>query len=263
MRRQDEISLDFLTALELDPPSFVSLAAAHGLRRVNLMVQPMMGFPYFHLLGDTGTRRRARERCEAEGVRVDMVEPFFIDRDTDPLDFRPGFETGAYLGAQCVNLIARDADMSRLGDRMARTAELAAEYRLGTVTEISKRGSLSTVPQTAAFLDALGDDRIRIEVDALHFFRLQGDVADLVRHADRIGRAQLCDGPATPPEDEWMEARDHRLPPGEGGFPLQQFIDALPPGIVIGIEVPNRAYPLDERVRRSVAGTRRLMGLAG
>lgn len=258
-----EIGLDFLTAMELSAPELVSLAARHGIHRVNLLVQPFPPLPYYHLLGDTGTRRRTLERCRDCGVDVEMVEPFLVDEHTDPLDFRPGFEAGAYLGARWVNLLARDTDHARLADRFAAAAALAAEHGLGTFTEFHRRASLRSLPETAAFLCRFGLDSIRIEVDALHFFRFGGTIDQLVEHRDRIVRAQICDGPADMPvEEQGREAREHRLPPGEGVFPLQAFVDALPDGITLGIEVPNRIYSPEERVERSVAGVRRLLGEA-
>jgi sugar phosphate isomerase/epimerase len=258
------IGLDFLTALEVDPPELVHLAARYGIPSVNLLVQPFAGLPYHHLLGDTGMRRRTRDACRATGVTVEMAEPFLVDERTDPQDFRPGFETGAYLGACWVNLLSRDTDRSRLADRFAEAAVLAAEYGLGVLTEYHRRASLRTIAETVAFLREYGLNDVRVEVDALHFFRFDGDVENLRVHRDWIARAQICDGPAHMPiEEQAAEASTHRLPPGEGEFALQAFVDALPDGITLGIEVPHRTYALEERIERSLAGTRRLLGQSG
>jgi sugar phosphate isomerase/epimerase len=261
MKRSD-IALDFLTALEFDAVAFVEFAARHEIYKVGLMVQPFTAFRYFNLLGDTGSRRRLLRACRETGVAVDMVEPFFFDAAIDPQDLRPAFETGALLGAKWVNLIARDSDMARMGDNFTAASELAAEYGMSSLTEISKRGTLRKLEDSVAFLKASGNTHMRIELDSLHFFRLDGDVADITKYASWIARAQICDGTATLSEEEqWTEARDHRLPPGDGAFDLSGFLNALPADINVGIEVPNRDMSPDERVTRSLDGIARLTEL--
>ncbi|MDB5672713.1 MAG: hypothetical protein JWO25_3672 [Alphaproteobacteria bacterium] len=46
---------------------------------------------------------------------------------------------------------------------------------------------------------------------------------------------------------------------GRGRFAGQAFVDALPDGISVGIEVPNRSYGPEEGLERSVAGVKRLL----
>ncbi|MBN3728472.1 sugar phosphate isomerase/epimerase, partial [Burkholderia sp. Ac-20379] len=77
--------------------------------------------------------------------------------------------------------------------------------------------------------------------------------------------AQFCDAAATAPASTAAiseEARFDRLLPGEGGLPLQAFVQALPPGIPLALEVPNRTLAaqvdLDERLRRTLAAARRV-----
>jgi sugar phosphate isomerase/epimerase len=67
-----------------------------------------------------------------------------------------------------------------------------------------------------------------------------------------------------PADRQFAEAIGGRLTPGDGALPLGAFTRALPPGTVIGIEVPNTALKdqgisAEERVRRAVAGTRMLL----
>lgn len=258
--RNLEIGLDFLTVAEYPAPEQIEAAARHGIRKVNLLVQPFAMLPYYNLIGDTAARRKTRERCRDLGVEVEMVEPFIADVTTDIDDFRPAFESAAYLGARWINLLPRDRDFARMADCFARTAEIAAGYGLRVFTEFHRRASLRTLSETVAFFDDYGLDDIMVEVDALHFFRLDGQVEEIVRHSNRIARAQICDAPAGVSEaDQAAEAREHRLPPGEGIFPLQAFVDALPDGIVVGLEVPHRTYGPEERLERSVAGLRALL----
>lgn len=257
------IGLDFLTAFEISAPNLIKLAAQYGIHRVNLLVHPFSPLPYYNLIGDTAARRATAAQCRDLNVDVEMIEPFAMTPDTDVEDFRPALETGAYLGARWINLLSRDTEPNRLADRFGAMAAMAKDYGMGTFTEFHRRQYLKTLSGTVAFLDEHGLNDIQVEVDALHFFRLGGQVEEIVRHRARIARAQLCDGPADMPEEEQnSEAREHRLPVGEGDFPLQAFVDALPDEITLGIEAPHRTYSVEERITRSVKGLRKIMGSA-
>ena len=62
--------------------------------------------------------------------------------------------------------------------------------------------------------------------------------------ADLIAYFQICDLPAERPADVATmiyQARNARLPPGEGGIDVAGMVRALPPGLPISVEVPNTA----------------------
>jgi sugar phosphate isomerase/epimerase len=255
------LCLEFLTALDLDLPAFIEAAATNGCQSISLLVNPMPKFPDFALIGDTDARRDTIRMCADKGVAVDLTEIFYIDGATDPESFRPGFESSAALGARNATILALDEDEARLADRFGRTFELADEYGLHLVAELSRRLSLKTIPEAIAFFSKLNRVGPHLLIDSLHFFRFGGDIADIRANPDWIGRAQICDGPAEVPVDQqWKEALRHRLIPGEGALPLKDFVAALPEGVTIGIETPDPTLQPIERVRRAVAATRRLIG---
>ncbi len=257
------LCLEFLTAAELDAPAFVSLAAKHGFQRISLLVNPMPPYQDFDLLGDTAARRETRSRCEALGVSVDMIEAFNIEAGTDPRAFLPALESGASLGNRTINLLPRDDDEAQVRDCFAACCELADRFGFGVVTELSRRATLKTIPQAIRFFGSIGRPDVRVLLDTLHFFRYGGRVEDVREHCDWIGRIQLCDGPAEMPlEGQLAEARQHRLVPGDGELPLRELLAALPTGITIGIEVPNRDLSVDERIRRSRDATLKMLAAA-
>ena len=64
-----------------------------------------------------------------------------------------------------------------------------------------------------------------------------------------------------PADRQFAEAIGERLVPGEGTLALDAFLDALPPDITIGLEVPMTALRdhgvgPDERVHRVFEGSR-------
>ena len=108
-------------------------------------------------------------------------------------------------------------------------------------------------------------DNAAISVDILHLTRSGGSPEDLRVPDLPFGAAQLCDGVADLPRDRWdHEGIAGRLVPGDGDFPIPAFLEALPPGVVVGLETP-MGLPRDFTVllgaaRRSVVAARRASG---
>jgi sugar phosphate isomerase/epimerase len=101
-------------------------------------------------------------------------------------------------------------------------------------------------------------------MDSLHLARSGGVPADIRTTPPALVRAaQICDGPLTSPPNRdaiIAEARENRLPPGEGGLPLIDFLRALPPGTAISAEVPIPGLDATTKLRRAYEATMRVLG---
>lgn len=259
----DRLCLDFLTAPDLPAADLVHLAADLGLGRVSLLLVPVLGLPDYGLSAPGPERHAAQRALRDTGVRLDMAEPFYVTADTVTADLLPLLDIAAELGARLVNLLARTPDLPRLGQQMGEICAAAQDRGLGIVTEISKRGSLVTLDQTARFIRDY-DLPMTIELDALHFWRAGGDPADLPIHAAQVGRIQLCDvRPGITPADEPSEALSDRALPGAGIADLPGFLRPLPRSAVIGIEVPQPGIPGPMAARRALAATRNILKTIG
>jgi len=81
----------------------------------------------------------------------------------------------------------------------------------------------------------------------------------------RIGLAQLCDGPRSPTFEQYAHnALCERQIPGTGELPVADFVAALPPHVVIGLEVPLGSLAAEgctplERARRLMDATREVL----
>jgi len=78
-------------------------------------------------------------------------------------------------------------------------------------------------------------------VDALHWVRASDIGALRPARPGGLGYVQLCDGPLLGPasrEALIQEARTSRLAPGEGEFPLDRLLAAMPAQCVASVEVP-------------------------
>ncbi|MER5756120.1 hypothetical protein [Streptomyces sp. NPDC002088] len=83
-----------------------------------------------------------------------------------------------------------------------------------------------------------------------------------------IGYVQLSDNTIRQRSSVYREDSVNRMVPGEGEFPLAEILAALPPDVVIGLEVPmlSRAEAgeqTEDRARRCVRGARDLLAAAG
>jgi sugar phosphate isomerase/epimerase len=266
---RNPLALDFLTCAELSAPDLISVAADHGCAFVSLLVEPLPFLPDYGLRDDTPLRRETRSRCEATGVRVDMVEAFVLAPETRVEGFRAAFESAAWLGARQVNALGRDPDAARLVDNLGRYAALAAEYGLQPLVEFMALSDLNSIESARTAIRRSGAANIALEVDALHVQRTGADAGQLrALPPGMIGRSQINDGPLELPREQWrFEGLQQRRIPGEGEFPLVDFASALPAGVIVGVEVPLKdlmdgGVPASERARRAIAGARRIMSLA-
>jgi sugar phosphate isomerase/epimerase len=254
-------ALDFLTALELSPAELVEQAARNDCRTIGLLVQPFRQFPFpdGNLIGDTAERRKLRQTCRDLDVKIDTIEVFILDQGCKPELFRPAIETGAYLGASAVNTLAFDRDEARLAETYGEFCEIASQCGLSVLSEVIRTLPHNSITTAVAFFDKFELD-VKIELDSLHFFRYGGEFEEIVRHRDKIGRAQLCDGPSFANDAQYlMEALYNRQIPGKGDLSLIKFLAALPSDIVVGLEVPHPEFRTAERISRVLASYHELM----
>ena len=131
--------------------------------------------------------------------------------------------------------------MSRAIDQFGQLADMVAERGMGFLVEFAPPHTLNCAAKALEIVDALGRDRCRMMLDAMHFFRSGGTVEDMTSLP--VSYAQLCDIPKLPPQGMvyMEEAMFNRRIPGEGELPLAEFINALPADCDIGLEVPDIA----------------------
>ena len=261
------LALCHYTMAELEPPTFVDVAARAGFRAVSLMVQfPPSHGPGFPMLGDTSMRRATR-RCLADtGVTLFDAATCRLEPDTSIDHFRAAIESAAYLGARRVNVNGNDPDNGRLTDRFAALSELAAEHRLGIGLEFMMATHVRTLGDALRLIEQSGAANAAVTVDALHLARSGGSPAEVAAlDASQISYVQLCDGPArVPPAGYASEAGTERMLPGEGDLPLRALVEAVAPDVLLAIEAPSQrrrvqGVPADAYAARAMASLRALL----
>lgn len=236
------LSVAHLTAIDLPPPALIRAAARAGFDAVGLRLLRVTPESPGYPLHDPVQLRATLAAMQETGLSVHDIEFVRITPDLVPETLTALLDTGAALGARHLICAPYDPDLPRLSATLARIAELAAARRLGTVLEFFP---WTPVPDLATALSVTEGTGAGVLVDALHFDR-SGSSLDLLRATDpaRLPFAHLCDAPVHPPystEDLLHAARAERLPPGEGHIDLRAWLEALPAGIPLAVEVPMSA----------------------
>jgi len=259
------LSLDHLTIFDVSPPELIDIAADLDILLVSLWTRlPLKAdLPLVTQANKVETLSRMRET----GVKLGNMECFNLTPEVVPEDFRPAVALGAELGAtSLVAINAWDPERSRALDNFVALSRIAAEFGMKANVEFISMGKIRTLEEAVAFVIDSGEPNVGVTVDVLHLVRTGGTAADMRKvDPNLIGYVQICDGPAGLAREEWNdEGFEQRQVPGEGEFPLADIVAAIPSGVTVGIEVPQRSrreagVSAGERARMAVAGTRALL----
>lgn len=266
----DQLGIGFLSVFGLPPPEFVDLAADLGCRQVSMFLQGLplapLGYPPFSLKNDRALRIALRTRLSDRDVRITLADGFLVLPDRDMLTHEEGLDVVAELGIPRINVVSLDADLGRTFDQFAVLAELAAQRDIGTVLECVPTLTVGDIPTAVAAVKHVGRSDFQLLIDTMHVSRSGCSPADLAAiEPGCIGYAQLNDSSLQPRISNYMEeAMFERSVPGEGELPLHALISALPPDLVIELEVPQRSLALSgvspiDRLRPCVDAAKRLI----
>jgi sugar phosphate isomerase/epimerase len=266
----NQLAVGFLSVFALPPVEFVNLAADLGCRYISTIVQgqPLvpLGFPPFSLKDDEPLRKNLRAAMNDRGVTISLGDGFLVLPGGEMGNFCTDLDVLAELGVPRINVVSLDPDLSRTFDQFAALTELAAQRNIETDVEPVPGLTVGDLPTALAALEYVGRPDFRLLIDTMHLVRSGSGAADLTAlDPEHIGYAQLNDTTLQPRIENYMEeAMYERMVPGEGELPLRDILSALPPDIVIELEVPRRSLALAgvgpiDRLRPCVEAARRLL----
>lgn len=258
------LGLAHLTALEISPPELAREAASAGFCAIGLRVHPAMaGGVAYPIRSGSWAQRELRAILASEGVRLNEIEFIQLTPGLDIASFAPLLEAGAELGASAVTVSGDDADHLRLTASFAALCDLAGPFGLRVDLEFMRWRMVGTLAQAEAVVRGAGRPNGAILVDALHLSRSGGAPGDLAAVPQQFLRAaQLCDAASIQPvsdADAIAEAREGRLPPGEGALSLAALVQALPADAALSVELPMRGPDARSRIMTAYSATRRLL----
>ena len=237
------LSLAHLTVLDANPLELIDAAAGGGFAYIGLRLAPPPATDAWpDIVGDTDLIRRIEQRLAETGIRILDVESFWLAPETSVHELLRVLETAARLGARYLLVVGNDPEPTRLGQTFGGLCEAAAPLGLKAMLEFIPFSHTRTVQAALRIVEHAGQPNAGVLVDALHVSRSGGSPEDL-RRVDPalLDYWQICDAPAAapPPDGLRAEARTQRLLPGDGGLPLRQLLEVMPPGRPIGVEVPS------------------------
>lgn len=260
------LALAHLTALDLPPPVLVQAAAKASYAKVGLRLHPAArGAIEYYSAPGTPEFAELKAVLDGEGIGIHDIEIVSIGPGFAATDYLYLLEAGQALGAATLNVAGDDDDASRLTDNFAALCAQARSFAMRVDLEFMRWRAVGTLSQAVAIVTRAGAENGRILLDALHLFRSGGSVETL-KSIDRtlIGSVQLCDaiGP-TPPSDDAVifEARQNRLAPGDGQFPLIELIEYLAElqDLQWGVETPMLDVPAQDCISRGHNGASGLL----
>jgi sugar phosphate isomerase/epimerase len=236
------LGLSPLGFLDLPPPDLIAVAAQAGFAAVGLRTAPAVpGGVAYALEDDPALLQATLDAAARWGLKIRTIEMISLSRETTAAALRPVFEAGARVGATRVLCTGNDPDMTVVTDAFAVACQTAAAFGMGVDLEFMRFRSVQTLEQACEVVRGAGAANGAIVLDCLHLVRSGGTAEQVAAlPPGRIGNLQLCDAPAASPPAEGLatEAREDRLPPGEGDLPLAAIVAAAARVDAIDAEVP-------------------------
>jgi sugar phosphate isomerase/epimerase len=242
----------------------VAEAARAGFSFIGLRVIPVTaGGPAYPTRVGTDAHRELKRSLAGEGVRLNEIEFVQLTPRVDIPALAGLFEAAADLGAVAVIASGDDDDPVRLTAHFADLCDLAQQFGLRVDLEFMRWRAIGSLPQAEAIVRGAGKANGTILVDALHLHRSGGKPGDLISiPAHHLRAVQICDAVADMPASDAAiiaEAREGRLPPGEGALPLGELLEALPADASLSVEMPLPALAVRARLATAFNATRRLL----
>lgn len=268
-----KIGIEFISVFGLPPVEFVDVVRKLGCDHIGTALEPLapnqLGCSAWSLREDASLRRELVAALRANGVSLSLGEGFLVREGGDMRASARDMDLMHELGAPRLNALSIDPDFSRGTDELAVFAEMAGERGMDATLEYLPGYPIGDLDSAVAAVRAVNKPNFRLLIDAMHFFRAGAKASDLAAvDPSLIGYVQLCDVPTVSKFANYAdEARYERMGPGEGELPLADFLAALSPELVVGLEIPmlskaKAGLAPYERLAPSVEATRRLVAQA-
>ncbi len=234
------IGLAPLSMLDVDPPTFVDVAADAGFDFVGLRVRAVTSAETpFDLSVGSPLLAATQDRLAARNLTCVDAEFVLLNGQTGADDWRPALESAAALGAASMTVAINDPDDARMVDDLGALVADARVVGVACTIEPISYNLLNSLPRAQELARQAG---CQVLIDTLHLTRFGATGAEVAAVADLVPLIQLCDGPTIRPADRdalVAESRSNRLAPGDGDFPLASYLTNLPPDLPVSLEVPS------------------------
>ena len=237
------LSLEPLSLPEVPARELVDIAGHVGFNYVSMFLHPPAPtFPADSIVSDLTLRRATLAAMKTSGVRLLNIECFNLTPEARVGDFASALACGHELGALTASVIVNEnSERSDVLAKYQRLCDMACEMDIRVNVEFFATSKyMGTLDAAAALVRDSHRANAGVVIDVLHLIRTSGSIDALTAlNPDLIGAAQISDGPLLCAETDLNdEAAYTRQLPGAGEFPLKAFLAALPPTLIVGVEVP-------------------------
>ena len=237
-------SLEPLNFPTMPASDLVSVAAQASFEFVSFTLNTPAAkvLPVSEVVADRSRRSALKAQMRETGVGLLNIECFNLTPESKVEEFRAGLECGHDLGARSGTAILWEN--SNRADGLAKyraLCDMAAELGISINLEFfGTCKSMNKLGDALAFVKEAARPNGGLVIDIMHVIRNGSSVEDLRKLDPKlIKMVQLCDGPkSVPPDFAVAEVTANRLYPGEGTFPVRDFVRALPSDAVVGLECP-------------------------
>lgn len=212
----------------------------------------LSGWPAFgvRIAPEDWSAARARElkrRADDSGLIILDAEVVWITEAPLSCDHFKLIDVAASLEARNLLVVSSDPDEAATVEKFARICAYAEPTGIPVSLEFGRFTKVADIHAACRIIAAAGQSNARVLVDALHWSRSGGTLAELAavpRHL--LSYAQFCDAVAEAPDPENFEAiraeaLDGRCLPGAGALPLASWLAALPQGLPLSVELRSAA----------------------
>lgn len=229
------------TLPQVAPLDYIDAAIHNGYDAVGLRLHKSPGLPFHPVVGNAPLI--AEIKAMLRGFPVFDIFSCYLEPGTKMSDFTASLALGAELGGQYIMVMGNDPEFNRMRDNFGLFCDHAAQFGLAPTIEFVPTRPLCTMALTVRMIEEAGRDRGTVCLDPMHFMRTGGTGAEIKSYgAKYFPYTQINDGvlfPGEPnPADFGKMRQGERKMLGEGDVPLEEYLDALPQGLPLSVEIP-------------------------
>lgn len=231
------------TLPEAAPLDYIDAAIHVGYDAVGLRLHKSPGLPFHPVVGNAPLIADIKKLLGEANMPVFDIFSCYLEPDTKMSDFTDSLALGAELGGKYIMLMGNDPEFSRMRDNFGSFCDEAGRFGLTATIEFVPTRPLCTMAMAARMIKESGRNNAVICLDPMHFMRIGGSAAEITAlGAKFFPYTQINDGVLFPGEPNPIEfgkmRQGERKMLGEGDVPLYEYLDALPPGLPLSVEIP-------------------------
>jgi len=244
-----DLALHQISLAQGGPDALVRFAAKAGLKKVCLFTTSPLteaGEEMFPVVA-AADKKDFQSLLSDNQMSIINAEYFPVMPGLDVTQYKAALELAAELGAKRAVTHIAETDNTRIADQLGKLCEMGRDLGIEIGLEFTGFAKgCDSLERAVKLHRAMNEPNLKIAIDALHLFRTSGTL-EQIKAIDPLDicYAQICDGPDFRQSDSYGEEAMNRMIPGEGIFPLRDFLALFAEHVDLDIEVPHYNHAPD------------------